>query len=58
LIGPNRLFLDYISQVCHLGERSVVQATVESLLGRYRIEALTRRGPPQVDARMAVVDPQ
>ena len=42
VVGPNRVFLEYISQVLpSLGETSVSQSTVDDLLGlRFRI-----RGP-------------
>ncbi|HSL56628.1 MAG TPA: hypothetical protein VK866_02180, partial [Acidimicrobiales bacterium] len=59
VVGPNRVFLRYISQVLpSLGETSVVQATVDGLLGsRYRVrgtdpDALVRL---KGDARMAEV---
>jgi DNA helicase IV len=58
VLGPNRLFLDYISQVLPtLGERSVMQATIESLLGRYRVEAVdtAAAAATKADARMAMV---
>jgi len=58
VVGPNRLFLDYISQVLPtLGERAVNQATIESLLGRHRIEGQDDVAAAQVktDARMAMV---
>ena len=58
VLGPNRLFLDYISQVLPtLGERSVMQATIESLLGRHRVEAVdsSLAATTKADARMAVV---
>jgi DNA helicase IV len=58
VLGPNRLFLDYISQVLPtLGERSVIQATIESLLGRYRVEAVdtAAAAATKADARMAGV---
>ena len=58
VLGPNRLFLDYISQVLPtLGERSVIQATIESLLGRYRVEAVdsAAAAATKADARMAAV---
>jgi DNA helicase IV len=58
VVGPNRLFLDYIAQVLPtLGERSVRQVTVEGLLGRYRIEDTDRDAAAAVkgDARMAAV---
>lgn len=58
VLGPNRLFLDYISQVLPtLGERSVTQSTVEGLLSRYRVEATDSPKAAMVkgDARMAEV---
>jgi DNA helicase IV len=58
VIGPNPLFLDYISQVLpSLGERSVAHATIESLLGRFRVEEVDSSEAIAVkaDARMATV---
>ena len=58
VLGPNRLFLDYISQVLPtLGERSVLQATIESLLSRYRVEAVdtAEAAAIKADERMAEV---
>ena len=58
VVGPNPLFLAYISEVLpSLGESSVVQTTVELLLRRYRVGHVD---PPEVaalkgDGRMALV---
>ena len=58
VVGPNPLFLAYISEVLpSLGESSVVQTTVELLLRRYRVGHVD---PPEVtalkgDSRMALV---
>ena len=58
VVGPNPLFLAYISEVLpSLGESSVVQTTVELLLRRYRVGHVD---PPEVaalkgDGRMAIV---
>ncbi len=58
VVGPNPLFLAYISEVLpSLGESSVVQTTVELLLRRYRVGHVD---PPEVaalkgDGRMASV---
>ena len=58
VVGPNPLFLAYISEVLpSLGETSVVQTTIELLLRKYRLgptdttEATMVKG----DARMALV---
>jgi DNA helicase IV len=41
ILGPNKLFLSYISEVLPtLGERSVRQATIETLIGKYEIDGL------------------
>ncbi len=58
VVGPNPLFLAYISEVLpSLGESSVVQTTVELLLRRYRVGHVD---PPEVaalkgDGRMGLV---
>ncbi len=58
VVGPNPLFLAYISEVLpSLGESSVVQTTVELLLRRYRVALVDT---PEVaalkgDGRMALV---
>src|SRR6185437_1362425 len=59
VVGPNRVFLEYISQVLpSLGETSVSQSTVDDLLGlRFRVRA---GDPPETarikgDARMTAV---
>ncbi len=58
VVGPNPLFLAYISEVLpSLGESSVVQTTVELLLRRYRLGHVD---PPEIaslkgDGRMALV---
>lgn len=58
VLGPNRLFLDYVGQVLPtLGERSVRQATIPTLLGRYRIAGTDdpATGRVKADPRMAVL---
>jgi DNA helicase IV len=59
VLGPNRLFLRYISQVLpSLGEHAVVQATVESLFeSRYRVRGVDDAAAARVkgDTRMAEV---
>jgi DNA helicase IV len=58
VLGPNRLFLDYVSRVLPaLGEHSVTQATIVSLLGRYRVDRADSAEAAAVkgDLRMADV---
>jgi DNA helicase IV len=59
VVGPNRVFLEYISQVLpSLGETSVSQSTVDDLLGlRFRIRASDSAKTARVkgDARMALL---
>ena len=59
VVGPNRLFLRYISQVLpSLGETSVVQTTLAGLLAhRYRVRAHDEPDVARLkgDARMATV---
>jgi DNA helicase IV len=58
VVGPNKLFLNYIEQVLPtLGERSVRQVTVATLLARWRVEAFDPPAAARVkaDARMAEV---
>jgi DNA helicase IV len=59
VVGPNPVFLRYISQVLpSLGETSATQTTVDGLLGlRFRVVALDARAAAAVkgDARMATV---
>ncbi|HEX4492262.1 MAG TPA: AAA family ATPase [Acidimicrobiia bacterium] len=59
VVGPNRVFLEYISQVLpSLGETSVSQSTVDDLLGlRFRIVAtdVERAARLKGDARLATV---
>ena len=59
VVGPNRVFLEYISQVLpSLGETSVSQSTVDDLLGlRFRIVAADSAETARIkgDARMASV---
>jgi DNA helicase IV len=59
VVGPNRVFLEYISQVLpSLGETSVSQSTVDDLLGlRFRIVAADAEPAARLkgDARMATV---
>src|SRR5664279_4886117 len=59
VVGPNRVFLEYISQVLpSLGETSVSQSTVDDLLGlRFRIVATDAEAAARIkgDARMAAV---
>jgi len=59
VVGPNRVFLEYISQVLpSLGETSVSQSTVDDLLGlRFRIVATDEEDTARLkgDARMATV---
>lgn len=59
IIGPNRVFLRYISEVLpSLGETSVVQTTIQDLLGvRYPVRGVDEPAAERVkgDARMAEV---
>ncbi|MGY6499866.1 MAG: HelD family protein [Acidimicrobiales bacterium] len=59
IIGPNRVFLRYISEVLpSLGETAVVQTTIEDLLGaRYRVRATEPDAVSRLkgDARLAEV---
>ena len=59
VVGPNRVFLEYISQVLpSLGETSVSQSTVDDILGlRFRILSNDTAAGARIkgDARMAAV---
>ena len=59
IVGPNRVFLRYISEVLpSLGETAVVQTTIDGLLGaRYRVRADDAPEVERVkgDGRMAIV---
>jgi DNA helicase IV len=59
VLGPNRVFLRYIAEVLpSLGETSVVQTTIEGLLGaRYRVRAVDAHDVAALkgDARMAAL---